>query len=55
MRALTRGVLWLAVVLALSLVVRPSRAVEYEVFVRIETEEDLYDLLLDEQIGEETF
>lgn len=34
---------------------RSAPAAEYEVFIEIEGEQDLYDLLLDEQISEDTF
>jgi len=34
---------------------RTARAVQYEVFIDIETEEDLYDLLVTEQISESSF
>ncbi len=39
----------------LTLVPRTASAVQYEIFVDIETEEDLYDLLLTEQISRRTF
>lgn len=38
-----------------TLVPRAATAVQYEVFISIETEEDLYDLLVTEQISEQSF
>jgi hypothetical protein len=40
---------------ALLAVARPAAASPYEVFVDVETEEDLYDLLASQQISDETF
>ena len=39
----------------LALAPRTASAVQYEVFIDIETEEDLYDLLVTEQISESSF
>jgi hypothetical protein len=39
----------------LALLPHPARAVPYEVFIDIETEEDLYDLLVTEQVSEASF
>ena len=49
--------LLLAVVVGLCVGVHPraARAIEYELFIDIEEEEDLYDLLITEQITEQTF
>lgn len=49
--------LLLAALVAVCVGLRPgvARAIEYEIFIDIEEEEDLYDLLITEQIDENTF
>jgi hypothetical protein len=52
---LVRLLLSAMLVLSVGLTSRHARAIEYEVFIDIEEEEDLYDLLITEQIDENTF
>ncbi len=49
------GLLLLTLLAVLVLAPRPAWATEYEVFIDVETEDELYDLLISEQISEDTF
>jgi len=56
MRLIPRNVTRVLVLSAtLAAAARPAAAIEYESFVDIENEEDLYELLIDNQITDETF
>lgn len=52
-----RPVRWLAVLAAVLWLIapRPAQAIEYEVFIDIEDEDELYDLYVTGQIGESTY
>jgi hypothetical protein len=52
---LTRLRLLLTALAIVLLVPRPALAIEYEVFIDVDSEDELYDLLVTEQISEDTF